>query len=342
MAASGIYRVVIISSTGAEVDTLYVYLAAGDSSTVRHAEYSRILARLSALADWSTFDAGSDGVTVTTNNDKTGYSLTAAYDNAKTAAQAGDAMALTDSAITAAKLAADAVNAIAAGVEAAILDEGDATALLAAISAKVEEFLVNDGDSTATLAAIGAAVRTALATELARIDVATSTRLATAGYTAPDNSGIGTASTAATSAATAAAAAQAAAEAAQAAAEGITPSDATLAKQNAILTAIGAIDTQAGPGSRRLDFTVEVGGTARSGVEVWISTDSPYTTGGTVAGTLTTDDSGLATFYVDEDVTYYLWRDSSNYNFTDPIQFRYSSANARWEKWDGSAWTAWS
>jgi len=35
------------------------------------------------------------GVTVTTNNDKTGYALTAAYDAAKTAAQPGDAMTLT-------------------------------------------------------------------------------------------------------------------------------------------------------------------------------------------------------------------------------------------------------
>jgi hypothetical protein len=34
-------------------------------------------------------------VTVGTNNDKTGYALTSAYDSAKTAAQAGDAMALT-------------------------------------------------------------------------------------------------------------------------------------------------------------------------------------------------------------------------------------------------------
>jgi hypothetical protein len=34
----------------------------------------------------------SGGVTVTTNNDKTGYALTAAYDQAKTAAQAGDTM----------------------------------------------------------------------------------------------------------------------------------------------------------------------------------------------------------------------------------------------------------
>ena len=35
------------------------------------------------------------GVTVTTNNDKTGYALTVAYEPAKTAAQAGDAMTLT-------------------------------------------------------------------------------------------------------------------------------------------------------------------------------------------------------------------------------------------------------
>lgn len=45
-----------------------------------------------------------------------------------------------------------------AAVEAAILDEGDATALLAAIAAKVEEFLINDGDASATLAAIATAV----------------------------------------------------------------------------------------------------------------------------------------------------------------------------------------
>jgi hypothetical protein len=47
---------------------------------------------------------------------------------------------------------------IAAAVELAILDEGDATALMAAIAAKVEEFLVNDGDASATLQAIATAV----------------------------------------------------------------------------------------------------------------------------------------------------------------------------------------
>jgi hypothetical protein len=41
-----------------------------------------------------------------------------------------------------------------------------------------------------TAAATASAVRTELATELARVDVATSTRLATAGYTAPDNASV--------------------------------------------------------------------------------------------------------------------------------------------------------
>lgn len=52
------------------------------------------------------------GVTVTTNNDKTGYALTAPYDPAKTAAQAGDAMTLT-AAYDAAKVAASATTAAA-------------------------------------------------------------------------------------------------------------------------------------------------------------------------------------------------------------------------------------
>lgn len=71
---------------------------------------------------------------------------------------------------------ADAKAGYAAAIEAAILNEGDATALLAAIAAKVEEFLLNEGDASATLAAIAAAVRANLATELGRIDAAITTR----------------------------------------------------------------------------------------------------------------------------------------------------------------------
>lgn len=63
-----------------------------------------------STANWTNVRAGyldnlsagavalASGVIVTTNNDKTGYALTSAYDAAKTASQAGDAMALTTAA----------------------------------------------------------------------------------------------------------------------------------------------------------------------------------------------------------------------------------------------------
>lgn len=121
-------------------------------------------------------------VTVGTNNDKTGYGL-AASERVKLAASQPDyAPAVAGAAMT---LTAGERTSLATVLEAAMLDEGDASALLTAIAAKVEQFLVNEGDATATLAAIGTAVRAALATELARIDVALSSRLATSGYTTP-------------------------------------------------------------------------------------------------------------------------------------------------------------
>jgi hypothetical protein len=70
------------------------------------------------------------------------------------------ASAIQGGAITAAKFAAGAIDAAALATDAA--------------------------------AEIAAAVRTELTTELGRVDVAISTRLATAGYTAPDNAGIST------------------------------------------------------------------------------------------------------------------------------------------------------
>lgn len=86
------------------------------------------------------------------NIGKTGYDLVAAWNAAKTAAQAGDQMNLVNAPN------ATALTAIGARLEAMMLDEGDATALLAAISAKVEQFLINEGDVTATLQAIATAV----------------------------------------------------------------------------------------------------------------------------------------------------------------------------------------
>ena len=96
-----------------------------------------------------------------------------------------------------------------------------------------------------------------------------------------------------------------------------------------------------GPGAVQLDWTIEVSGNPVPSCKVWVSTDSPYTAGNTVAGTLLTDDAGLVTFLLDADVVYYLWRDNPRFVFPNPTQVRYSSANSRWEIWNGSAYIAW-
>jgi len=73
--------------------------------------------------------------------------------------------------------------AIANEVEAQIIDETDSEKVLTAITDKIAS--VNPSLSGLTLAAIASQVRTELTTELARIDVAISSRLAAAGYTSP-------------------------------------------------------------------------------------------------------------------------------------------------------------
>jgi hypothetical protein len=80
--------------------------------------------------------------------------------------------------------------AIANEVEAQIIDETDSEKVLTAITDKIAS--VNPSLAGLTLAAIASQVRTELTVELARIDAASSTRLATAGYTAPDNDDIAT------------------------------------------------------------------------------------------------------------------------------------------------------
>lgn len=86
-------------------------------------------------------------------------------------------------ALAAAKFASDALTAIANAVEAEIIDEADSEKVLEAITNKIAA--VNPSLAGLTLAAIAAQVRTELTTELGRLDVAVSSRLATAGYTAP-------------------------------------------------------------------------------------------------------------------------------------------------------------
>jgi hypothetical protein len=97
----------------------------------------------------------------------------------------GSAMALSTSERT----------AVANEVETQLIDETDSEKVLKAITDKIAA--VNPSLSGLTLAAIASQVRTELATELARIDAAISSRLAAAGYTSPDNSGIAAAAAAA-------------------------------------------------------------------------------------------------------------------------------------------------
>ena len=52
------------------------------------------------------------------------------------------------------------------------------------------------------------------------------------------------------------------------------------------------------------------------GVEVWITTDSAGSN--VIAGTLSTDALGLVTFMLDAG-DYYVWRQASGYNFTNPV-----------------------
>ena len=96
------------------------------------------------------------------------------YDAAKTAAQPGDDMGL----------ATADFNALVAAIEVEILNDGTGGAVIQTIADAVAAYFDNAGVDLPPQV-IAAAVRTNLATELARIDVAISTRLATAGYTAP-------------------------------------------------------------------------------------------------------------------------------------------------------------
>lgn len=91
--------------------------------------------------------------------------------------------------------------------------------------------------------------------------------------------------------------------------------------ENSDLATIKIVDNvgggAAGPGSTSCTFTInDSNGQPISGAEVWASTD--LAGANVVAGTLTTDDIGQVTFLLDSGVTYYIWRDHPNFNFTNP------------------------
>jgi hypothetical protein len=77
----------------------------------------------------------------------------------------------------------------------------------------------------------------------------------------------------------------------------------------------------AGAGAIEHEVTVNEGGNPSDGAEVWVTTDI----GGAnvVAGTLSTDASGNATFMLDAG-SYYLWAQKSGVNFTNPTAFTVS------------------
>jgi len=217
--------------------------------------------------------------------------------------------------------------AIAIAVEAAILDEGDATPLLAAIAAKVEEFLINDGDATATLAAIAAAVRTNLTTELARIDAAISSRNAT---TPPDATAIQAAANAALVAnfldRLFAVAYNPASKPGNAAGllNVIVENDGGVPRftENALEQGPGGSGDCYGPGDTAYAPVIrQTGGTPIPNAKVWISTDEEGLN--VVAGTVVTDVNGEipSPFMLDSGTTYYLWASSTLYNFDNPQEF---------------------
>lgn len=115
--------------------------------------------------------------------DKLNVSGTLAHSNAAATyratgfAVAGDAMALTPG----------ERSTLTTTIEAALLNDGDGQQLIDAI---LQVINTNLDLPALELTAIGQAVRAELSTELGRIDATISTRLAAAGYTAPDNSGI--------------------------------------------------------------------------------------------------------------------------------------------------------
>lgn len=84
-----------------------------------------------------------------------------------------------------------------------------------------------------------------------------------------------------------------------------------------IPAAIAGIGGLAGSGAISFPITVQdEDSNPIDGVEVWVTTDSAGTN--VVAGTLSTDASGIVTFMLDAG-SYYVWRQKSGYNFTNPV-----------------------
>ena len=90
----------------------------------------------------------------------------------------------------------------------------------------------------------------------------------------------------------------------------------------AISEAVALLSGAAGSGAISFPITVnDEDSNPIDGVEVWVTTDSAGTN--VVAGTLSTDALGLTTFMLDAG-SYYVWRQKSGYNFTNPVSITVS------------------
>ncbi len=125
-----------------------------------------------------------------------------------------------------------------------------------------------------------AQVRTNLAVELGRIDVATSTRLAS-GTVAADVTAI------------------------------LIDTGTTIPAALAIL---GVAPAFLGAGAVSTPITITVGGVVKDGVEVWVTTDA---LGTAVVASGTTDALGVVTFMLDSG-SYFVFKQCSGVNFTNP------------------------
>lgn len=97
------------------------------------------------------------------------------------------------------------------------------------------------------------------------------------------------------------------------------PNATALATFDAVLSSVhgaGAWNTvAAGSGAVTYVYTVTVDGLPQPGVAVWVTTDVE---GVDVVANAVTDAGGVVTFYLDPGA-YYLWRQLSGYNFTNPV-----------------------
>jgi hypothetical protein len=175
------------------------------------------------------------------------------------------------------------------------------------------------GDSFARLGAAGAGLTALGDTRIANLDATISSRLASAGYTAPLNAAATENAVWNTVLASHLTAGTTGAGLSAASAPTVAQIDTQLSGTHGAgswLTGSGGGGGTGGAGASEFIATVNDGSNPLDGVEVWVTTDA---LGVNVAASGTTDALGHVTFMLDLG-DYYLWRQLAGYNFTNPQQ----------------------